>query len=55
MDFKKYPEWEPRFMKSVEPAEEKSSIEAGDKLNVQLTGMAFTAVVLVRSLPHPFS
>ena len=50
MDFAKYPEWEPRSIKSVEPVDkDKSNIEAGDKMNVKLTGMEFTSTVLVRS------
>ena len=35
-------------MKSVEPADKnKSTIEAGDKMDVKLTGMEFTSTVLV--------
>ena len=49
LDWAKYPEWNPRHIKTIEPNPPKpvEEIKSGDKLNVQLEGMAFSPVVLV--------
>ena len=49
LDFAKMPEWTQGFIRSIEPAVKKNTIEEGDKLNVTLEGASFSPVVLVRS------
>lgn len=51
-DFAKLPEWAHGHITSIKPAaQNKSTIEKGDKLTVKLGGTTFNPVVLVRLSP----
>lgn len=41
------PQWTQGFIRSIEPASKKDTIDVGDKLNVTLEGASFSPVVLV--------
>jgi hypothetical protein len=50
LDFPRIPQWTQGFIRSITPQtpnKSATSLEAGDKLTVQLEGMSFAPVVLV--------
>jgi hypothetical protein len=51
LDWARYSEWNPRHIKTIEatPPKPVEEVRPGDKLKVQLEGMAFSPVVLVRT------
>jgi hypothetical protein len=53
LDFPRIPQWTQGFIRSITPQtpnKPATSLEAGDKLTVQLEGMSFAPVVLVRPI-----
>jgi hypothetical protein len=56
LDFARIPQWTQGFIRSITPQtpnKPATSLEAGDKLTVQLEGMSFSPVVLVSFLCIP--
>jgi hypothetical protein len=54
LDFPRIPQWTQGFIRSITPQTPNklaTSLEAGDKLTVQLEGMSFSPVVLVSLVP----